>query len=462
MAAASLVRNWCIGGALLSSSVTNPCLRRPKPPPAPPFGFPEESLSHRAVFIVLRHRSGRMTLFASLALGLLGAVHRTKTLAFDVCQPPRNLADAALHEKLHHAGGPTPWQWIGKMASCSGVVVVQKSVANAKAMGGRDGFAGREASALLLDACPLNTSLEGVMLGSAHYETMAHPLKDHRWVARWRTLEHIMAPSPVSWLDSPCALLMGVLKLCNLLAFLLASLQRDRKRLLSGSMAVLLLLHSLAPAVQAVEEGVPAGGAAPAGSVEPTGSAAPTSTGDHAMVANAARPLLERRGSTAASSGAWQQHGVFVSSPHSTEGTMLAPAAARRLQSTTTVSTVAELTAAVADASIGRILLAAGTYAFSSGTVCSANDDPSALCISRDVSLEALEPGTVVLDAQGTSSSERRVMRIVAGTVGLIGLTITGGYATYVSGLAWSALSPACFCCTLVSSCACSLHVPAV
>ena len=144
---------------------------------------------------------------------------------------------------------------------------------------------------------------------------------------------------------------------------------------------------------------------------------------------------------------------------------MPAPAGARRLQSTTTVSTVTELTAAVADPSIDRILLAAGTYAFSSG-MC----DQSALCNSRNVSLEALEPGTVVLDAQGTSSSRRRVMHIGAGTVGLIGLNITGGYVIYVSGLAWSALSPSSpptllqpnFCCTLVSSCACSLHLPVV
>ena len=121
---------------------------------------------------------------------------------------------------------------------------------------------------------------------------------------------------------------------------------------------------------------------------------------------------------------------------------MLTPAASRRLHSTTTVSTVAELTAAVANASISRILLVAGTYAFSSGTACRAGDDPSALCISRDVSLEALEPSSVVLDAQGSSSSLRRLLYIGAGTVGLIGLNITGGHASNVSDLALSALNP--------------------
>ena len=113
---------------------------------------------------------------------------------------------------------------------------------------------------------------------------------------------------------------------------------------------------------------------------------------------------------------------------------MLTPAASRRLHSTTTVSTVAELTAAVANASIGRILLVAGTYAFSSGTACTASYDPSALCISRNVSLEALEPGTVVLNAQGTSSRYRRVLCISAGTVDVIGLNITGGYVSAGGG----------------------------
>ena len=268
------------------------------------------------------------------------------------------------------------------------------------------------------------------------------PLKAHGWVTQWSGFESIMPTVPASWLDAPCALLLGILELFNLLAFLLASLQRDRKRLRSGAIATLLLLHSLAPAVQAnpvaVEERAPPGGAGAHAGGAATGSATPTSSGDRAMVANvspgpssSARPLLEPRGSTAASS-AWQA----PSPPRLLPRSMPPPAVARRLQSTTTVRTVAELTAAVADASIGRILLAAGTYAFSSGTVCSSgSDDPSALCISRDVSLEALEPGTVVLDAQGTSSSRRRVMRIDGGTVGLIGLNITGGYASYVSGL---------------------------
>ena len=76
------------------------------------------------------------------------------------------------------------------------------------------------------------------------------------------------------------------------------------------------------------------------------------------------------------------------------------------------------------------MLIAAGTYEFSSAmSGCS----QSALCISRSVIMEAIEPGTVVLNAQGSSSSPRRVMTINSGTVQLIGLNITGGYISNVS-----------------------------
>ena len=222
------------------------------------------------------------------------------------------------------------------------------------------------------------------------------------------------ARTTATWLDAPWALLLGVLELCNLLAFLLASLQRDRTRMRSGSMAMLLLLHSVVPVVQA-SLAVPRERAAAS-----EGGDAP----DHAMAMSASRD------------------DQFPSVPHGAVAPSSHPAPVRRLQSTTTVSTVAELTAAVADASIDRILLAAGTYAFSDGTVCATYDAPSALCISRDVSLEALEPGTVVLDAQGASSSWQRVMRIDAGRVELIGLNITGGHVGWVSGLAWSCFEP--------------------
>ena len=90
----------------------------------------------------------------------------------------------------------------------------------------------------------------------------------------------------------------------------------------------------------------------------------------------------------------------------------------RRLQ--TAVSTVAELTTALADAAVSRIVLAAGTYPLS-----------AQLSVTRSVVLEAAVAGTVVLDAQASEASKRRVMNIDPGSAGLVeltGLSITGGY----------------------------------
>jgi len=96
----------------------------------------------------------------------------------------------------------------------------------------------------------------------------------------------------------------------------------------------------------------------------------------------------------------------------------------RQLQ--TTVSDVAGLTTALADPSIGHISLSAGTYPLA-----------SQLSISRDVTLEAAQPGFVVLDGQDST----RVVYIMSGTVKLIGLNITRGYTNgnggggaYISG----------------------------
>ena len=84
----------------------------------------------------------------------------------------------------------------------------------------------------------------------------------------------------------------------------------------------------------------------------------------------------------------------------------------RQLQQTT-VSDVAGFIAALANASIGHIYIGAGDYFLT-----------SQLSISRDLILEAAQPGTVVLDGQGST----RVLTISSGTVNLIGLNITGGY----------------------------------
>jgi len=88
------------------------------------------------------------------------------------------------------------------------------------------------------------------------------------------------------------------------------------------------------------------------------------------------------------------------------------------------VSSVAELTAAVGDSAVDKILVAAGTYDFTSD-MCTY----SAICIDRAVTIEAQVPGSVVLDAKGG----RRVFYIEdGGTAELIGLDITGGYVPSV------------------------------
>ena len=85
------------------------------------------------------------------------------------------------------------------------------------------------------------------------------------------------------------------------------------------------------------------------------------------------------------------------------------------------VSSVAELTAAVSNSAVDKILVAAGTYEFTSN-MCSG----SAICINRALTIEAEVPGSVVLDAKG----RRRVFLIQSGgTAELIGLDITGGSA---------------------------------
>ena len=87
-------------------------------------------------------------------------------------------------------------------------------------------------------------------------------------------------------------------------------------------------------------------------------------------------------------------------------------------------STVGEFTAAIADSSVNKILLAAGTYELTSD-MCAR----SAVCIDRTLTIEAEVPGAVVLNAMGA----RRVFEIQSGgTVELIGLDITGGYASGV------------------------------
>ena len=96
----------------------------------------------------------------------------------------------------------------------------------------------------------------------------------------------------------------------------------------------------------------------------------------------------------------------------------LVPSHRRELQ--TAVSTVADLTSALANTAVSRIVLASGTYNLI-----------SELSITRSVILEAAAGATVTLNAQASSSSPRRVLYINPGSSGvvqLIGLSITGGY----------------------------------
>ena len=85
------------------------------------------------------------------------------------------------------------------------------------------------------------------------------------------------------------------------------------------------------------------------------------------------------------------------------------------------VSSVVEFTTAVGNSAVDKILVAAGTYDFTSD-MCTG----SAVCIDRAVTIEAQVPGSVVLDAKGG----RRVFEIQsAGMAELIGLNIKGGSA---------------------------------
>ena len=84
------------------------------------------------------------------------------------------------------------------------------------------------------------------------------------------------------------------------------------------------------------------------------------------------------------------------------------------------VSSVAGLTSALANTAVGHMVLAPGTYFLN-----------AELSVTRSVVIEAGVAGSVVLDAQASSSSRRRVLNINPGSLGvvqLIGLNITGGY----------------------------------
>ena len=107
------------------------------------------------------------------------------------------------------------------------------------------------------------------------------------------------------------------------------------------------------------------------------------------------------------------------------------------------VSSVAELTAAVSNSAVDKILVAAGTYEFTS-EMCGV----SAICIDRNVIIEAQVPGSVVFDARGSVTpgdwrNARRVFEIQRwASATLIGLDITGGSAP-VQSLPFEPFAPA-------------------
>ena len=75
---------------------------------------------------------------------------------------------------------------------------------------------------------------------------------------------------------------------------------------------------------------------------------------------------------------------------------------------------------ALNDSAVSRIVLVAGTYEFAD-SMCD-DEGSSALCIDRNVTIEAEVAGSVVLDAKGA----RRVIYVSSGgRAELIGLNIT-------------------------------------
>ena len=98
------------------------------------------------------------------------------------------------------------------------------------------------------------------------------------------------------------------------------------------------------------------------------------------------------------------------------------PVPSHRRELQTAVSNSAGLTSALANTSVGQIVLAPGTYYLS-----------AELSITRSIVLEAAVAGSCVLHAQASSSNPRRVLNINPGSTGvvqLIGLNITRGYVT--------------------------------
>ena len=102
---------------------------------------------------------------------------------------------------------------------------------------------------------------------------------------------------------------------------------------------------------------------------------------------------------------------------------------------------MSQLTAALGNSNVNKIVVAAGTYNLTSDMCSHSGDNGVALCISRDVTIEAAVMGGVVLKAEyaalySTFAGGRSVIRVTTGaTAHLVGLNITGGNAQTGGGL---------------------------
>jgi hypothetical protein len=98
------------------------------------------------------------------------------------------------------------------------------------------------------------------------------------------------------------------------------------------------------------------------------------------------------------------------------------PVPSHRRELQTAVRSSTGLTSALASTTVSHIVLASGTYYLS-----------AELRITRSVIIEAAVAGSVVLHAQASSSSPRRVLYINPGSRGVVrlfGLKLTGGYTS--------------------------------
>ena len=97
-------------------------------------------------------------------------------------------------------------------------------------------------------------------------------------------------------------------------------------------------------------------------------------------------------------------------------------------------ATVAELLAAIADPAVSTITLTSGVpYRFDASIAD--GDGPTALLLTRSLTLQAEAGGRAVLDAGASAAAPRRVLTVANGSaVSLIDVALTGGHSTRWGG----------------------------